>query len=57
MPIYEYRCAKCGKTFERIEKFSAAPLQVHEDAEGGRTVNLDVRAAVQGQRMVRQRLR
>ena len=25
MPLYEYRCAKCGKTFEKIQKFSAKP--------------------------------
>jgi len=48
MPIYEYRCAKCGKTSNGSRSFPAAPLQVHEMRRGGRTVNLDVRAAVQG---------
>jgi putative FmdB family regulatory protein len=34
MPIYEYRCDKCGKTFETIQKFADAPLEVHEDCGG-----------------------
>src|SRR5579862_6354456 len=34
MPIYEYKCGSCGKTFERIEKFSDAPLEIHEDCGG-----------------------
>ena len=34
MPIYEYLCSKCGTTFEKIEKFSAEPLKVHEDCGG-----------------------
>jgi len=34
MPLYEYRCAACGKVFEVIEKFSDAPLQVHEGCGG-----------------------
>lgn len=34
MPLYEYRCEACGKVFEKIEKFSDAPLQVHEDCGG-----------------------
>lgn len=25
MPIYEYRCADCGKTFDAIQKFSDEP--------------------------------
>lgn len=28
MPIYEYRCQDCGKTFESIQKFSAEPYTV-----------------------------
>jgi len=34
MPLYEYRCAKCGNVFEVIQKFSDAPLQVHEGCGG-----------------------
>jgi len=34
MPIYEYRCEKCGRTFEKIQKFSDEPLTVHEDCGG-----------------------
>lgn len=26
MPIYEYRCSKCGKTFEALQGISAAPI-------------------------------
>lgn len=26
MPLYEYLCASCGHRFERIQKFSDAPL-------------------------------
>jgi len=26
MPIYEYRCHKCGQTLEIMQKFSDAPL-------------------------------
>jgi putative FmdB family regulatory protein len=28
MPIYEYRCLQCGKTFESIQKFSDEPYTV-----------------------------
>jgi putative FmdB family regulatory protein len=34
MPIYEYKCNSCGEKFERIEKFSDAPLETHEDCGG-----------------------
>jgi len=34
MPLYEYRCAKCGDVFEVIQKFSDAPLTVHEACGG-----------------------
>lgn len=27
MPIYEYRCIKCGKTFDALQHMSAEPLQ------------------------------
>jgi putative FmdB family regulatory protein len=34
MPIYEYKCNSCGKKFEKIEKFSDSPLEVHEGCGG-----------------------
>jgi putative FmdB family regulatory protein len=34
MPLYEYRCRSCGKTFEKMQKFSDAPLKIHEDCGG-----------------------
>src|SRR5438477_12756608 len=34
MPLYEYRCAKCGEKFEVIQKFADAPLTVHEACGG-----------------------
>jgi putative FmdB family regulatory protein len=34
MPLYEYRCAKCGDVFEVIQKFADAPLTVHEACGG-----------------------
>lgn len=27
MPIYEYRCTKCGKEFEVLQKFSDKPVE------------------------------
>lgn len=27
MPIYEYKCSKCGKTFEALQPVSAVPLR------------------------------
>jgi putative FmdB family regulatory protein len=34
MPIYEYKCNSCGKTFEKMEKFSDPPLTIHEECGG-----------------------
>jgi putative FmdB family regulatory protein len=34
MPLYEYRCRKCGEVFEVIQKFSDKPLTVHEKCRG-----------------------
>jgi putative FmdB family regulatory protein len=34
MPLYEYRCNKCAKVFELIQKFSDPPLVAHEDCGG-----------------------
>ncbi|MBL8174358.1 MAG: zinc ribbon domain-containing protein, partial [Bryobacterales bacterium] len=30
MPLYEYRCSQCDRVFEVMQKFSDAPLTVHE---------------------------
>src|SRR5256885_15368782 len=30
MPLYEYRCDACGRRFEKIRKFSDAPLETCE---------------------------
>jgi putative FmdB family regulatory protein len=34
MPLYEYQCSKCKKTFEVIQKFSDEPLKKHEGCGG-----------------------
>jgi len=34
MPLYEYKCEKCGNVFEIIQRFSDAPLTVHEGCGG-----------------------
>lgn len=34
MPLYEYRCSKCERVFEVIQKFSDAPLTAHENCGG-----------------------
>jgi putative FmdB family regulatory protein len=34
MPLYEYRCEKCGSKFEVLQKYSDAPLTTHEDCGG-----------------------
>lgn len=34
MPIYEYRCHKCGSVFELLQKFSDPPIQKHEECGG-----------------------
>jgi putative FmdB family regulatory protein len=34
MPLYEYRCAKCGNVFEVIQKFADAPLTEHPECGG-----------------------
>lgn len=35
MPLYEYRCTKCEKTFEVIQKFSDEPLTACNCGEQG----------------------
>jgi putative FmdB family regulatory protein len=34
MPLYEYKCRQCGKTFEALEKFSDPPLTKHAACGG-----------------------
>jgi putative FmdB family regulatory protein len=34
MPLYEYRCDRCGQTFEVKQKFSDQPLTQHEGCGG-----------------------
>jgi putative FmdB family regulatory protein len=34
MPLYEYGCDRCGKTFEVMQKFSDEPLTTHENCGG-----------------------
>jgi putative FmdB family regulatory protein len=34
MPLYEYKCEKCGKHFDALQKFSDQPLAVHDDCGG-----------------------
>jgi putative FmdB family regulatory protein len=34
MPLYEYRCKQCDRVFEVMQKFSDAPLLVHEECGG-----------------------
>jgi len=34
MPLYEYKCESCGKTFEVIQKFADEPLKTHPECGG-----------------------
>jgi putative FmdB family regulatory protein len=34
MPLYEYKCHRCGKTIEVLQKFSDEPLTCHEECGG-----------------------
>ena len=34
MPLYEYKCESCGKTFEVIQKFADEPLKTHMECGG-----------------------
>jgi putative FmdB family regulatory protein len=34
MPLYEYKCQACGKTFEVIQKFADEPLKTHPECGG-----------------------
>jgi putative FmdB family regulatory protein len=46
MPIYEYRCEKCGKVFEVLQRFSDEPVKIHE-ACGGEVEKLISHSAFQ----------
>jgi putative FmdB family regulatory protein len=45
MPLYEYHCARCGKTIEMLQRFSDEPLKVHEGC-GGEVEKLISRSAI-----------
>ena len=34
MPRYDYRCERCGETFEVKQKFSDEPLTIHDNCGG-----------------------
>jgi len=34
MPLYEYKCEKCGNLFEVMQKFSDEPVKAHENCGG-----------------------
>lgn len=34
MPLYEYKCQRCGDVFEVMQKFSDPPLHEHEGCGG-----------------------
>ncbi len=40
MPIYEYKCEKCGSLFEQIQKVSDNQLKICGCAKKGRVVRL-----------------
>ena len=46
MPLYEYRCAKCGAFVEKIKKFSDPPLVTCEKC-GGKLQRLVSSPAIQ----------
>ncbi len=34
MPLYEYKCSKCDRVFEVLQRFSDAPIKLHEGCGG-----------------------
>ncbi|WP_321474799.1 FmdB family zinc ribbon protein [uncultured Paludibaculum sp.] len=34
MPLYEYKCDRCHKTIEVLQKFSDTPLTIHQECGG-----------------------
>ena len=39
MPLYEYKCNKCNEVFEVLQRFSDAPVRLHEGC-GGKVARL-----------------
>jgi putative FmdB family regulatory protein len=39
MPIYEYKCKKCNKEFEKLQKFSDLPVKKCPEC-GGKAIRL-----------------
>lgn len=37
MPLYEYKCSRCEKVHEVMQKFSDAPLEICPDCQGSVT--------------------
>jgi len=46
MPTYEYRCNRCGHTFERFQAMTAAPVTVCPQCQGPATRLIGGGAAV-----------
>ena len=46
MPLYEYKCSKCGTTFEVIQKITDAPIKKCPQC-GGRTKKIMSPSALQ----------
>src|SRR5437016_12378378 len=46
MPLYEYKCAKCGDVLEVLQKFSDLPLKKHQGC-GGKLEKLISRSGIQ----------
>ncbi len=34
MPLYEYKCGRCGQVVEVLQRFSDEPLKVHDGCGG-----------------------
>jgi putative FmdB family regulatory protein len=47
MPLYEYECESCGERFEKIQKFSDAPIDVCAKCAKGPVRKLPSSPAIQ----------